>query len=128
MDVDNFGSWVTVAENGTANLTAAASSQVKIQNTSIQMDPWEGAHSTEMARLDNRYFTKELAYRDFVTAVQILVLIGSLLGKQWPDNYNTNVLNSSFRSQVHEFRPSGPLCSGALYFQCVNSALVRVNA
>ncbi|XP_012682036.2 G-protein coupled receptor 176 [Clupea harengus] len=96
MDVDNFGSWVTVAENGTANLTAAASSQVKIQNTSIQMDPWEGAHSTEMARLDNRYFTKELAYRDFVTAVQILVLIGSLLGNAavlWCACY-TNVFKS----------------------------------
>ncbi|KAL2082760.1 hypothetical protein ACEWY4_022578 [Coilia grayii] len=80
MNVDNFGSWVTFTGNGTGNLTAAASIQLKIQNTTVQMDPWEDTHSTEVTRLEKGYLIQEQAYRDFATTAQILILIGSLLG------------------------------------------------
>lgn len=94
MDVDNFNGWVKTGENGTANLTAAADIQVKIQNTSLQMDLWEDIRSTEVARLENHFFTQEQVYKDFTTTAQILILIGSLLGKVLPSS-STNVLNSS---------------------------------
>ncbi|XP_041951524.1 G-protein coupled receptor 176 isoform X1 [Alosa sapidissima] len=80
MDVDSFGRWVASVENGTVNLTASANTQIKVPNTSLQMDPWEEIHSTEVTRLENRYFIQEQTYRDFTTTVQILILIGSLLG------------------------------------------------
>lgn len=81
MDVDNLSGWVKTGENGTANLTAAADIHVKIQNTSLQMDLWEDIHSTEVARLETHFFTQEQVYKDFTTTAQILILIGSLLGK-----------------------------------------------
>lgn len=84
MDVDNFDGWVTTGENGTANLTtaaAAANIQVKTQNSSLQMDLWEDIHATEVAHLENHFFTQEQVYKDFTTTAQILILVGSLLGK-----------------------------------------------
>ncbi|XP_062407399.1 G-protein coupled receptor 176 [Sardina pilchardus] len=93
MDVDNFGRWDASGENGTANLTASANTQIKVSNTSFQM---EEIHSTEVTRLENRYFIQEQTYRDFTTTVQILILIGSLLGHAavlWCTCY-TNVFKS----------------------------------
>ncbi|XP_063078349.1 G-protein coupled receptor 176 [Engraulis encrasicolus] len=97
MDVDNFGSWLSFFGNGTGNLTAAASIQLKNQTSTVLVDPWEENHSTEVTRLENVYFIQEQTYRDFTTAAQILILIGSLLANAavlWCTCY-TNVFKSA---------------------------------
>ncbi|XP_071007859.1 G-protein coupled receptor 176-like [Oncorhynchus clarkii lewisi] len=68
MDV---GSWVPTAGDGTANFTPAH----------LLLDPHNGSGPTP-TRLDNgqeRSITDQ-AYRNFTTTIQVLILIGSLLG------------------------------------------------
>ncbi|XP_010892502.2 G-protein coupled receptor 176 [Esox lucius] len=76
MDV---GSWVPTAGDGTVNFTLA--NLLDPQNASGPTTPFDDALSNEVTRLDGhqRYITEQ-AYRDFTTTIQVLILIGSLLG------------------------------------------------
>ncbi|KAL0963145.1 hypothetical protein UPYG_G00350320 [Umbra pygmaea] len=75
MDV---GSWIPTAGDRTANFTPA-NLLLDNQNLSGPTTPWDKAPSNEATRLGQQGFT-ERAYRDFTTTVQVVILIGSLLG------------------------------------------------
>ncbi|XP_029590197.1 G-protein coupled receptor 176-like [Salmo trutta] len=71
MDV---GSWVPTAGDGTANFTPA--NLLLNSHNGSGPKPWDNGLSNNGQQ---RYITDQ-AYRDFTTTIQVLILIGSLLG------------------------------------------------
>ncbi|XP_038818621.1 probable G-protein coupled receptor 176 [Salvelinus namaycush] len=107
-------SWVPTAGDGTANFTPAY----------LLLDPHNGSGPTptrldngpfnDVTRLDDqeRYITDQ-AYRDFTTTIQVLILIGSLLGNAtvlWC-TCCTNVFKSVTSRFIKNLACSG-ICAG----------------
>lgn len=72
MDV---GSWVPTAGDGTANFTPA--NLLLDSHNGSGPTPWDNGLSNNGQQ---RYITDQ-AYRDFTTIIQVLILVGSLLGE-----------------------------------------------
>ncbi|KAK6294917.1 G-protein coupled receptor 176 [Coregonus clupeaformis] len=76
MDV---GSWVPTAGDGTANFTPA--NLLLDSHNGSGPTPWDNGVSNKVTRLDGQqHYITEQAYRDFTTTIQVIILIGSLLG------------------------------------------------
>ncbi|XP_077367434.1 G-protein coupled receptor 176 isoform X1 [Festucalex cinctus] len=74
------GSWAAMVGDGAANMTAAHI-WLSVLNSSSPPTPWGSRLPAEGTALDDRdRLIRVQAYRDFTTAVQVLILIGSLLG------------------------------------------------
>ncbi|XP_041715937.1 probable G-protein coupled receptor 176 [Coregonus clupeaformis] len=75
------GSWVPTARDGTANFTPANLLVDPHNGSGLTPTPWDNGLSNEVTRLDGQQrYIAEQAYRDFATTIQVLILIGSLLG------------------------------------------------
>lgn len=79
MDV---GSWVPTAGDGTANFTPAYLLLDHRNGSGPTPTLLDDGPSNDVTRLDGRerYITDQ-AYRDFTTIIQVLILVGSLLGE-----------------------------------------------
>ncbi|KAG9283007.1 G-protein coupled receptor 176 [Astyanax mexicanus] len=80
MDVEKEG-WFSLVENGTANWTAS-SLYLGDHNTSTTSGRavWGDGRPGELSRPEEALHAREEAYRDFATTIQVLILLGSLLG------------------------------------------------
>ncbi|XP_051908047.1 G-protein coupled receptor 176 [Hippocampus zosterae] len=102
------GSWAAMAGDGAANMTAAPHTWPSVLNSSIP-PPAEGIALDD----DRDRLIREQAYRDFTTAVQVLILIGSLLGNVtvlWC-TCSTNVFKSVTNRFIKNLACTG-ICAG----------------
>ncbi|KAM4601308.1 G-protein coupled receptor 176 [Polymixia lowei] len=77
MDV---GSWAPTVGDGAANFTPA-NLFLGFQNASSPTTQWDNSPSNEASRLENQQLVvQQRAYRDFATAIQVFILVGSLVG------------------------------------------------
>uniref|UniRef100_A0A672FXL9 G protein-coupled receptor 176 n=1 Tax=Salarias fasciatus TaxID=181472 RepID=A0A672FXL9_SALFA len=107
------GSRAATVGDGAANLTAAPL-LLDLLNASSPSTRWDSSPPGGVAGRDQeRHLAREQAYRDFTTAVQVLILIGSLLGNAtviWC-TCCTNVFKSVTNRFVKNLACSG-ICAG----------------
>ncbi|XP_077367435.1 G-protein coupled receptor 176 isoform X2 [Festucalex cinctus] len=107
------GSWAAMVGDGAANMTAAHI-WLSVLNSSSPPTPWGSRLPAEGTALDDRdRLIRVQAYRDFTTAVQVLILIGSLLGNAivlWC-TCSTNVFKSVTNRFVKNLACTG-ICAG----------------
>lgn len=74
----DIGSWAATAGDGATNFTPA-NILLDFQNASSPTTQWD---NNQVTRLENQQrLIHEQVYRDFTTTIQVLILIGSLIGK-----------------------------------------------
>ncbi|XP_061668899.1 G-protein coupled receptor 176 [Syngnathoides biaculeatus] len=107
------GRWAAMVGDGAANMTAAHI-WLSVFNSSSPPSRWSGRPPSEGTALDDRdRLIREQAYRDFTTAVQVLILIGSLLGNAsvlWC-TCSTNVFKSVTNRFIKNLACTG-ICAG----------------
>ncbi|XP_077443511.1 G-protein coupled receptor 176 [Stigmatopora argus] len=107
------GNWVAMVGDGGANMTAAHI-WISVFNSSSPPIWWGSRPPPGGSTLDDRdRFVREQTYRDFTTAVQILILIGSLLGNAtmlWC-TCSTNVFKSVTNRFIKNMACTG-ICAG----------------
>ncbi|XP_061560631.1 G-protein coupled receptor 176 [Phycodurus eques] len=107
------GSWAAMVGDGAANITAAHI-WLSVLNSSSPPTRWSGRPPAEGTAPDGRdRLMREQAYRDFTTAVQVLILIGSLLGNAtvlWC-TCSTNVFKSVTNRFIKNLACTG-ICAG----------------
>ncbi|XP_035259761.1 G-protein coupled receptor 176-like isoform X1 [Anguilla anguilla] len=66
---------------------------LELRNMSTPLTHWDNISVKEIFPLERHFYSQDRTYRDFTTAIQVLIFIGSLLG-------NTMVLWSTCRTSV----------------------------
>ncbi|XP_066533606.1 G-protein coupled receptor 176 [Hoplias malabaricus] len=79
MDGESEG-WFSLAENATVNWTASSLYLVAPNGSTSGPGEWREERLRELDISDTGVLAREEAYRDFATSVQVLILLGSLLG------------------------------------------------
>ncbi|KAM6965286.1 G-protein coupled receptor 176 [Aplochiton taeniatus] len=109
----NVGSWVPTAGGVATNFTVA-NLLLDFQNASGPTTQWDNGLSHNVTRLENQHrLIQDQAYRNFTTTIQILILIGSLLGNAtvlWC-TCCTNVFKSVTSRFIKNLACSG-ICAG----------------
>nr|XP_061806117.1 probable G-protein coupled receptor 176 [Nerophis lumbriciformis] len=107
------GNWAAMVGDGAANMTASHI-WLSVLNSSSPPTRWGSRPPPEGTALDDRdRLVQEQAYRDFTTAVQILILIGSVLGNAtvlWC-TCSTNVFKSVTNRFIKNLACTG-ICAG----------------
>ncbi|TRY56950.1 hypothetical protein DNTS_023883 [Danionella cerebrum] len=106
MEVENARRWVSLSENG----TGLNSSRLGFPNATSPAGLWGDAQDR---RLGEIVHAQEIAYKDFATTIQVVILIGSLLGNTavlWCTCY-TNVFKSVTNMFIKNLACSG-ICAG----------------